>query len=67
MAGFKEIMKLHPWLNPGHRHHQGNPDRSKNNPHKVGPEKLNSLYGYLTMACWLWEVVWILNPTNPSA
>jgi hypothetical protein len=44
MAGFKEIMKLQPWLNPGHKHQQGNPDRSKDNSHKVGSENLIYLY-----------------------
>jgi hypothetical protein len=57
-------MKLQPWLNPGHKHQQGNPDRSKDNSHKVGPENHIYLYGYLRVARWLWEVVWLLNPTN---
>jgi hypothetical protein len=42
MAGFEEIMGLQPWLKPGHKHQQGNPDRSKDNPHKVGPENLSA-------------------------
>ncbi len=45
MASFEEIIRLQPWLNPGHKHQQCNPDRSKDNPYKVGAEKLNSLYG----------------------
>ena len=64
MAGFKGIMKLKPWLNPGHKHQsrlpRDNPDHSRGNLRRVGPENLIYLYGYLTVARWLWEVVWLL-------
>ena len=52
MAGFDEIMKLQPWLNPGNKHQQGNPDRSKDNPHKVGVENPNELRGQLLLRLW---------------
>jgi hypothetical protein len=46
MVGFKEIMKLQPRPKPGHKHQQGNPDRSRGNLHRVGPENLNNLFVY---------------------
>jgi hypothetical protein len=52
MAGFKEIMKLQPWLKPGHKHQQGNPDRGKDNPHKVGAKNPNELRGQLVLRLW---------------
>ena len=54
MAGFKEIMKLQTWLNPGHKHQQGNPDRSKDNPRRVGSENPIDLCGQLVVGlCFL--------------
>jgi len=51
MAGFEEIMKLQPWLQPGHKPQR---DRSsKDNPHGMGAEKLIYIYEYLTVARWL--------------
>ena len=36
MAGFEEIMR--------HKPQSGNPDRSRDNPHRKEPENLNNLY-----------------------
>ena len=66
MPGFKEIMGLQPWLKPGYKPQRDNPDLCRDNSHKVEPENLIYLYGYLTVARWFWEVVWLSNPTNRS-
>ncbi len=40
MAGFEEIMRLQPWLKPGHKPQLDTQDRERDNPHRAGPENL---------------------------
>ena len=47
MAGFEEIIKLQPWLNPGHKNQEGEPVQCKDNFQKVVPGNLIYLNGYL--------------------
>jgi len=55
----KKIMRHKPQL--------GNPDHSRDNLHREGPENPSSLYAHLAVACWLWGAAWPSSPTGPDA
>jgi hypothetical protein len=66
MAGLKEIMSLQWWLKTGHKPQRGNQDPSRDDPHMVGAENLNSLCGQLVVGLWFLVAAWLYFPKSPG-
>jgi hypothetical protein len=59
MADFEKIRK--------HISQWDNPDRSRDDLHREGPENLSSLYAHLAVERWLWAGALPFAPTGPGA
>jgi len=58
MAVFEEIIPARNGIFERHMPQLNTQDRSRDNPHRAGPENLSNLCGNLVELRWLWVEVW---------